>query len=89
MFLILCLEFLVLYVGDFVLLMEQVIIFFYCEWRMNCFDNNVQDIYDIRLDFCRIIIKVFEWDFFVYIWFLNNIGLEKYFDCIVIIVYVQ
>lgn len=45
---------------------------------MNCFDNNVQDTYDTRLDFCRIIIKAFEWDFFVYIWSLNNIGLEQY-----------
>lgn len=55
---------------------------------MNCFDNNVQDTYDTRLDFCRIIIQAFEWDFFVYIWPLNNIGLEKYPDCIATIVHV-
>lgn len=53
---------------------------------MNCFDNDVQDTYDTRLDFCGIIIQAFEWDFFVYIWSLNNIGLEQYPDCIATLV---
>lgn len=76
MFLTPCSE-LFLHADDLVLLIGHTF-FFYCEWRMNCFDNNVQDTYDTRLDFCRIIIQAFEWDFFVYIWSLNNIGLEQY-----------